>query len=285
MDGVFIGSKALAGGGLTRASLRWNYRALFPDVYQSKLVVPTLRDRIEGAFLWARGDGIISGRAAAAVHGARWVDANTPIEMLWRNGRPPDGIVVRNERIDADDIQLVNGLLVTSPLRTAFDLARHLPRDLAVKHLDALANATGVTAEEVLALQDRYPRARGLPRARIALPLMDGGAQSPQETRIRLILIDDGLPAPRTQVLVTDGYQEAYLDMAYEEPMVGFDYEGIHHSEDRRQYVHDIGRTELVEGRGWIDIRVVAEHSRGFILYRAYQAFARRGWTPPRRLH
>lgn len=228
MDGVFIGSKALAGGGLTRASLRWNYRALFPDVYQSKLVVPTLRDRIEGAFLWARGDGIISGRAAAAVHGARWVDANTPIEMLWRNGRPPDGIVVRNERIDADDIQLVNGLLVTSPLRTAFDLARHLPRDLAVKHLDALANATGVTAEEVLALQDRYPRARGLPRARIALPLMDGGAQSPQETRIRLILIDDGLPAPRTQVLVTDGYQEAYLDMAYEEPMVGFDYEGIH---------------------------------------------------------
>ncbi len=136
-------------------------------------------------------------------------------------------------------------------------------------------------------LAERYPRARGLPRARIALPLMDGGgAESPQETRVRLILIDDGLPAPRTQILVSDGFQDAYIDMGYDEPKVGFDYEGAHHSEDRGgQYVYDIGRGELIERRGWLDIRVVAEHSRRFILHRAYEAFARRGgWKPPRRL-
>lgn len=280
MDEVFIGSAALANGGLTRASLRWNYRALFPGVYQSRRVVPTLGQRTRAAFLWSRRNGIIAGRAAAALHGARWVVATTPIEMLWQNGRPPDGILVRNERIDSDDIEYVNGLPVTTPLRTAFDLARHLPRDLAVRHLDALARATGVTACEILQLADRYPRARGLPRARIALPLMDGGAQSHQETRIRLILIDDGLPAPKTQILVSDGVNDAFIDMGYNEPKVGFDYEGKHHSEDRGQYVHDIGRAELIDGRGWLDIRVVAEHTRRFILHRAYAAFSRRGWTP-----
>ena len=282
MDGAFIGSEALAGGGLTRASLRWNYRAVFPDIYLSKLVPPSLEHKTVGAWLWSSRNGVIAGRAAAAVHGALWIDASTPIEMIRRCGRPPEGIVVRTERLDADDVVLINGLPVTTPERTAFDLARHLPRDIALRHLDALARATDITAPQVQLLADRYPRARGLPRMRIALPLMDGGAQSPRETRLRLILIDDGLPAPRTQIRVSDGVREAFIDMGYDEPMVGFDYEGAHHSEVRGQYVYDIGRAELVDGQGWIDIKVVAEHSQRFILHRARRAFVARGWTPPK---
>lgn len=111
---------------------------------------------------------------------------------------------------------------------------------------------------------------------------MDAGAQSPRETRLRLMLIDDGLPAPRTQVRISDGITEAFLDMGYDEPMVGLDYEGSHHSAQRRQYVYDIGRAEFIDRQGWIDIKVVAEHSRAFILQRLREAFARRGWTPPR---
>jgi len=282
MREVFIGSAALANGELTRGRLRWNYRAIFPDIYTSKRIAPSLRLRTIGAWLWTGRGGVIAGRAAAALHGALWIDATTPIEMIWRSGRPPIGIVVRNERIDAEDIVLIDGIPVTSPERTAFDLARHLPRDLAVRHLDALARATGITAPQVELLSDRYPKARGLPRARIALPLLDGGAQSPQETRIRLILIDDGFPAPRTQIRLTDGVKEAFIDMGYDEPMVGFDYEGAHHCESRDQYVHDISRAEFVDREGWIDIRVVAEHSRRFILHRAHDAFGRRGWTPPK---
>ncbi len=267
---------------MTRARLRWNYRAIYPDVYLEKQVIPSLNQRTLGAWLWSGQHGVITGRAAAAMHGALWVDRDAPVEMIWRCGRPPNGILVRNERIDAADICMIGGIRVTTPERTAFDLARHLRRDLAVAHLDALARATGITAPQVFLLTDRYPRARGLPRARIALPLMDGGAQSPQETRLRLILIDDGLPPPRTQIRVSDGQNQAFIDMGYDEPQVGFDYEGAHHSEVRDQYVHDIGRAELIENEGWIDIRVVAEHSRRFILYRAHSAFTRRGWTPPK---
>lgn len=282
MDEVFIGSVALASGRLTRSRLRWNYRAMFPDIYSSKLAVVSLHRSTVGAWLWSGRNGVIAGRAAAAIHGALWIDAATPVEMIWKCGRPPKGILVRNERIDADEIVRVSELMVTSPARTAFDVARHLPRDSAVRHLDALAQATGVTIADVLPLVDRYPRARGLPRARVALALMDGGAQSPQETRVRLILIDDGLPAPRTQIRVSDGVREAFIDMGYDEPMVGLDYEGAHHADNRGQYVYDIGRAEFVERQGWHDIRVVAEHSRRFILHRVYEAFSRRDWQPPR---
>lgn len=280
MDGVFRGSEALANGGMTRGRLRWNYRALFPDVYAPKAAAPSLQRNTEGAWLWSGRNGVIAGRAAAAAHGARWIDDTTPIEMIWRCGRPPPGIIVRNERIEADEIVEIAGLMVTSPERTALDIARHLPRELAVRHLDALSQAYGVNAADVLVLADRYPRARGLPFARNALALMDGGAQSPKETSLRLILIDAGLPAPRTQIMVSDGFNTAFIDMGYDEPMVGLDYDGQYHLTDRDRYVHDIGRAELIEQQGWIDIRVVAEHSRRFILHRVREAFARRGYRP-----
>lgn len=278
MRDVFIGSEMLKAGGMTRGELRWNYRAIFPDIYVPKTAAPSLRHRTVGAWLWSGRNAVIAGRAAAALHGARWVSAATPVELIWRNGRPPPGIVVRNERIDADEVVEIDGLPVTTPERTALDLGRHLHRDLAVRNLDALARATDVKAVDALLLADRYPRARGLRRSEIALDLMDGGAESPKETWLRLVLIDGGLPRPRTQIPVTDGFNEAFIDMGYEEPKVGLDYEGKHHSEDRRQYVFDIGRSELIDREGWDDIRVVAEHSRAYILHRVREALKLRSW-------
>ena len=220
--------------------------------------------------------------AAAALHGAKWVDAATPVEVIGEARRRRSGVVIRDERIAADEIMLIGGLPVTTPVRTAVDLGRHLPRDVAVRHLDALSAATKLTGAEATALTGRYPKARGIRRAVTALDLMDGGAQSPRETWLRLLLIDEGLGRPRTQIGITDGDNVAFIDMGYDEPKVGLDYEGAHHSSQRRQYVHDIGRAELIDRTGWIDIKVVAEHSRTFIVHRVRDAFARRGWQPPR---
>lgn len=272
MRDVFIGSEMLKTGVLTRGQLRWNYEPMFPDIYVPKAQPPQLQRRTVGAWLWSGRSGVITGRAAAALHGALWTNADTPIEMLWRSGRPPPGIVVRNERIEDDEITLIDGLSVTTPARTALDLARHLPRNQAVAHLDALSRATGVKALDALALIERYPRARGIRVAPTALDLMDGGAQSPRETSLRLMLIDDGLPRPSTQIRVSDGFNEALIDMGYEDVKVGLDYDGKHHASDRPRYVHDIGRNELIERQGWLNIHVVAEHSRAFILHRVRSA-------------
>lgn len=280
MSRAFLGTEAIDDGTLTRGQLRWRYAAAQPRVYTPKDAALTLADNTVSAWLWTGRRAIIAGRAAAALHGAKYVGDDTPVELITKHGRRRPGIVVRDERIGADEICRIGDLRVTTQLRTALDLARFLPRNSAVSHLDALACATGIDAGQVLELATRYPGLRGIRSARTALGLMDGGAQSPQETRVRLILIDDGLPRPRTQIRVSDGFNEAFIDMGYDEPKVGIDYDGKHHASDRPRYVHDIGRNELIDRQGWIDIHVVAEHSRAFTLHRVREAFARRGYSP-----
>jgi hypothetical protein len=278
----FLGVEAVNAGRLTRGQLRWNHTAVHPGVYLPNDAERTLYLNTVAAWLWTGRKGVIAGRAAAAPHGARWVDASTPIELIAEHTRRRRGVIVHEERIAPDETTYIGELPVTSVARTALDIGRHHPRDIAVQHMDALAAATGVTAHDAIALISRYPGARGVRRARTTLTLMDGGAQSPGETRLRLWLIDAGLPSPRTQIRVTDGFSEAFIDMGYDEPKVGLDYEGSHHSENRGQYVYDIGRADLIDREGWIDIRVVKEHTRLYVVHRVREALGRRGWTPPK---
>lgn len=130
------------------------------------------------------------------MHGAPWVDHDVPIELIWRNGHPPAGLVIHNDTVADDEVEHIGRLPVTTRARTAFDLARRLPRDEAVARLDALMWSRSIPTDDVLTLATRYPAARGLKSLRTALPLVDGGAASPRETWLRLILIDAGYPAP-----------------------------------------------------------------------------------------
>lgn len=275
MSSPFIGSEALRTGRLTRGQLRWNHRAIHPDVYVARHTERTLQVNTRAASLWVPG-GVITGRAAAAVHGVTWIDPDTSVEVIGRSKRPRPGVVVREERIAADEIRESDGLTVSTPVRTALDLARHLRRSDAIAHLDALSAVTGIDADAVLGLARRYRGARGIRRARGVVPLLDGGAGSPRESWLRLVLIDAGLPRPATQIRVSDGYLTAFIDMGWEEDRIGLEYDGDHHLSDRRQYVKDIGRYEMLEQLGWLVIRVVKEHSREVVLHRVREAFGRR---------
>lgn len=59
---------------------------------------------------------------------------------------------------------------------------------------------------DVELLAKRYHGRRGIRRARIALDLVDPGAESPRETWLRLLLIRAGFPPPQTQIPVYDEY-------------------------------------------------------------------------------
>ncbi|MGH3966972.1 MAG: hypothetical protein ACRDTV_02325 [Mycobacterium sp.] len=168
MDDVIIGSLAIAQGSLTRGELRWNYRPIFPDIYIPKATCQSLEIVTMGAWLWSAKRAVITGRAAAALHGAKWVDEHAPIELIWHNNHCPPRTIVRAERFEADEIAVIRDLKVATPARAAFDIARHLPRTMAVSHLDALARATGITEQDVLYLVDRHSGARGNKRARRA---------------------------------------------------------------------------------------------------------------------
>lgn len=278
--GIIIGSEAVRRGEVTRHELQRWYRSIYPDVYVEKRRNVSLRDKTIGAWLWSRRRAVVAGAAAAALHGARWVSDGVPVELIWNNGRPPRGLIVRNERVSDDELTNSYGVPVTSFARTAFDLGRHLERGMAVARLDSLAAATGVRASDVLPLINRYPGARGVRGLRTALSLMNAGAQSPKETWLRLLLIDAGLPAPRTQIMVGgDFYPVAYLDMGWDGPMVAVEYDGDQHRSDRRQYVKDLRRLTMLEDRGWIVIRVIAEDHPTDIVNRVCRALARRGFS------
>jgi hypothetical protein len=279
MDLPVLGSEVLANGTLTRGQLRWNYRPIFPDVYIPKRSERSLEVMTIGAWLWSERRATITGRAAAALHGAKWVNPAAPIELLWRNNHCPPGIIARDERYAQDEVSsLGGGLSVATPARVGFDLARHLLGATAVAHLDDLARATRITPQDLINLVDLYPRARGNKRARLLIDMMDAGAESPKESWLRLVLISAGLPPPTTQIQVIDGPFVAYLDMGWETPMVAVEYDGDHHRSDRNQYVRDIRRAEVLEQLGWHVIRVIKEDRPRGIVERVSRALERRGY-------
>jgi hypothetical protein len=281
MRTVFIGSEVVARGDLTRHELQRWHRPVFPDVYAAAGKQLSLRDRTEAAWLWSRRGGVVTGVAASALHGAQWVDADVPIELIWSNTRPPRGIVAREQTLADDEVARVVGIPVTSPARTAYDLGRQLPRALALAHLDALMRATRFSTSEVLQLEKRYPAARGIRALRSVLDLLDGGAASPRESGLRLLLIDAGLPTPTTQIpIVVNFHTLAMLDMGWSEFGVAVEYDGDQHRADRMQYVKDQRRLRKLEELGWIVIRVIAEDKPEEVVERVVAALLARGWRP-----
>jgi hypothetical protein len=269
-----IGTEAIASGALTRGQLRWNYTALHPNVYVDKNYERTVTTNAYAAWLWTRRRGIIAGRAAAAVHGVQLVDDPTPIELIADHGRRRRGIVIREERIEDDEIQTLGPFRVTTPARTALDLGRRLPRDVAVTLLDGLAGTTGVEFAEVAALMDRYHGARGIPKARIALALMDGGTRSPAETRLRLMFRDAGMPKPRTSILLDDGRDGAVIGMGWDRPKVGVSFQDPGET-DHYLLVQEIKHQEVLQRLGWVEIRVAALNQPRSILHRVRDALRR----------
>lgn len=272
----FIGSEALRDGVVAnKHQLRTRYRALFPDVYLPIGSSPSLAQRTAGAWLWTRRRGVVAGLTASALHGARWIADDIPVELIWANARPPDGIITRRDRLLPDEFQLLGGIPVTTPARTAFDLGRTRRSDEAVSRLDALGNVTRFDRSAVERLARRHTGSPGLPQLRWALDLSDSGSESPRETWLRLLLIRAGFPRPRTQIAVYDDFGDPcyFLDMGWEEMMVAVEYDGDHHRE-RRSFRKGIVRSEFIRYRGWTHIRVVAGDRPGDIVNRV-----RRAWS------
>ncbi len=278
MDEAFIGSEAVAAGITTHSQLRSRYSRVFRDVYVLRGTELTPVLRAHAAWLWSRRRGVIAGFSAAAFHGSRWIDATRAVDIIHDNRHPLAGLQIWSDRLASDEIESVAGTAVTTPVRTALDLACWYPTTTAVAALDDLVRVTELKLADVEMLSVRYHGRRGIERARTSLNLVDAGAQSPKETWLRLVLVSAGLPRPQTQIPVYDdsGDAIAYLDMGWGDVMVAVEYDGEQHRSDRRQYAWDIRRSEMVERRGWILVRVVAGDRPADIVRRVRAARARR---------
>ncbi|MFI9643915.1 endonuclease domain-containing protein [Micromonospora sp. NPDC051925] len=169
-------------------------------------------------------------------------------------GRVPQirGVVAHQSVLAVPDPVLVAGLPCAPAERCAVDLARTLPRMDALPFLD-LCLRTGVCRpEELCAELARHARLRGVGQARQLVRLADPRAECRQESQLRLVLIDGGLPAPEPQLWVPDeaGFLRYRLDLGYRRLRIGIEYDGLSHL-DRDRLRHDRTRMNWLSAQGW----------------------------------
>jgi very-short-patch-repair endonuclease len=161
-------------------------------------------------------------------------------------------------------------------------LIRRGPLDDAVVLLDQLVQAKVADLAAVRSAAAALPRSRGSKQAREAARLADGLAESPQETRLRLLILRAGLPAPVAQYTVRDGRVFlARMDFAYPELRLAIEYDGLWHGE-RDQFFRDRRRLNRLLAAGWRVVFVTAEGlHRPEELIRRIAAALRKDPSPP----
>lgn len=175
------------------------------------------------------------------------------------------------------------GLILTTPEQTILDLASALTCVDLVVLGDSLIHRRCTSLQRL----DRAVAASstGLPRlASVAAALVRAGAESPMETRTRLVLVLAGLPEPMLQHEVGDQHHRFRLDLAYPELKIAIEYDGRQHAEDPHQWQHDLRRREWLDAHGW---RVVVVTSKDIYatpwatVRRVADALASRGYVKP----
>ncbi|MDY6996384.1 MAG: hypothetical protein SW019_07300, partial [Actinomycetota bacterium] len=277
---------ALAAGRVTRQELRTRFVKLHHNVYAPIGMPIDAAERARAAWLWSRREAAVAGLSAAALLGARWLPGDAPAELARTRATAAPGIVVHRGAIAGDELCLVQSVDCTTAARTAYDIGRRTSGDAAVVRIDSLLNATRCAPAAIAALAARYPGARGTRQLRAALDLVDGGAESPQETALRLVLIRAGLPRPVTQIPVRDhrGTVVRRIDMGWPRYLVGVEYDGGQHWTDPDVHAEDIDRLEFLAARGWLIVRVSSRQLRrspGTVAERAGTALRQRGRTSP----
>lgn len=260
------------------------------------------------------GDRLLAlARAVCAASPGAWVShesaaalLNLPVPSSLRAGFPlhiskpralpqarREGIVAHNVTAFPEEITVVRGVPVGTPPRTFLDLARKLPLEDLVAlgdHLIRLPrpelegrSAPLTTLPALRALLARHGNLQGIRKARLSLDLMRVGADSVPETKLRLAIVEAGLPEPQLQVRLRphDRYSPS-VDAGYLGPRVGVLYEGEHHLTPWQQST-DMERDAQYSEAGWILVKANRHDLRnGFArtISRVRSALVRRGALP-----
>lgn len=188
-----------------------------------------------------------------------------PVAVAVPAGRPhPRRRGVRGRRLRLPDahVTALDGLRVTTPARTWMDCAPLIPFDYLVAMGDAILHRRLAEPSELQDLSQWGYRRRGIVAIRRALLLLDGRAESPGESRARVLLIGGGIRPPVCNHNVVErGRWIARVDMAWVEEKVIVEYDGAVHL-DERQRRRDAQRLNLLQAAGWRVIVLTADDLR-----------------------
>lgn len=139
------------------------------------------------------------------------------------------GVRIHRSNVRPDELLVVRGALVTSPVRTMLDLARSPPPPEAVAIGDSLLRRGGLARDDAIRAAEALAPGVGRPAAVLATQLLDLRAESVFESMSRVHLAIAGLPCPTPQLNVfdRDGNWIARVDFAWEEQRVILECDGF----------------------------------------------------------
>jgi hypothetical protein len=226
-----------------------------------------LTTRAAAALLACGPSAILSHNTAAALHGcgaAQTSDVHVTVPYTsWIRSKP--GLIVHHSRLAEDDVVSCQGLHTVTLELAISELLCVERRWIALASLDqALAGRSerqqldfiDAVDARLLARESR----RGVRTAETLLCLASAGAESPQESRLRLMVVEAGFPIPVVQhpILTLSGELLYRLDLAWPELRIALEYDGYEAHEGRA--ARDAERDRRLAGRGWRVIRVRKQH-------------------------
>jgi hypothetical protein len=238
-------------------------RRPIPGVYVASQLPDSINLRASVLALVVPAGSFVCDRTAAWLHGAPMALApnehlSVPPVSCFRPadaGRLRNGLATSGERTVAPgDLMHLNGVLVTTPLRTALDLGRlQRTRDLALGGMDAMLRLRRFSHDELLEAVPRFRRQRGVRQPESLAPLADGRAESFGESALRRRWLDAGLPRPQLQIpILENGRVIFWLDMGLEEWLFAAEYDGAAwHSSPEQVAADNARRSWLDEQRRW----------------------------------
>lgn len=193
-----------------------------------------------------------------------WLADSTELHLSKPRSLPPvrrKGVLGHTVLALEDEIELVDGIRLSTQSRTWLDLARVLPLHDLVSMGDQLIRIPRVdfegrtepydTIAGLRVLVGRHPNLQGIVRAREALDLMRVGADSAPESLLRLAIADAGLPEPGLQVPLRAGdARSPSADLGYRHRRLAIQYDGGHHLGEA-QILSDRRRDKAFESAGW----------------------------------
>lgn len=234
-QGVFTTAQAQAHG-LTRRQLAGqSWRQLGRGIYVWRGLADTPEVQLDAALHRLSPLAVFSGRAAAWLHGLD-VEPGPAVEVTVPHGQGivvRAGMSIRRQWLEPDDIVTIRGYRTTSIARTLCDLSRRLSLTEEVVLLDAALHANLLDEASLRAWMAARRGTTGIVALRRAVGFVEPLAESPMETRLRMLLVLAGLPCPLAQVTITEanGSTAGRLDLYYPEQRLGLEYDGAGHRE------------------------------------------------------
>jgi len=249
---------------LQRALADERVRQVFRDVYVETVAPDTQALRLSCVRLVLPPHAVVVDRTAAWLWDVELALADAeetqPLDIFVLSGhsrieRPQ---IASGERdLARQDVVTIDGVTVTTPVRTALDLACRLGRYDAIAMLDGFARVRDVTPFDLMAHLPRFRGRRGVIQARNLVPLLDQRAESSGESITRLAINDAGLPRPTPQYwIVVGGVPTFRLDLAYPRYKIAVEYDGYEYHSDPDRRKADEARRTWLRDRGWIVIVV-----------------------------